>query len=293
MSLKPYQPLIPHGKFNSKLVPGRNGKMRIHETDNRPIEGMISKIYPAKEAEEILSIRSEGVQDFDADGNPQYIWGMVAGGLAAAGAAYGMYKGAKKRGHSGLNFSKWSLGDIHGSQTVAKTMGWGKYYAEEKKKETLDKMMPGQMEDIMGQSEAMLEDGGYFDQQLGQEMAGFDLQGEQIAASGVQARNQFTNQANQVATQFGGSGIASSGAQQQTQQQLLTQAYGAGQQRQFGHDTIELGRQKALTADDLKRVKYEGDTQSALASMITSYMSATGEDVPDEMMDLWTEYTGG
>ena len=40
-------------------------------------------------------------------------------------------------------------------------------------------------------------------------------------------------------------------------------------------------------------VKYEGDTQSALASMITSYMSATGEDVPDEMMDLWTEYTGG
>ena len=70
MSLKPYQPLIPHGKFNSKLVPGRNGKMRIHETDNRPIEGMISKIYPAKEAEEILSIRSEGVQDFDADGNP-------------------------------------------------------------------------------------------------------------------------------------------------------------------------------------------------------------------------------
>ena len=154
-------------------------------------------------------------------------------------------------------------------------------------------MMPGQMEDIMGQSEAMLEEGGYFDQQLGQEMAGFDLQGEQIAASGVQARNQFTNQANQVATQFGGSGIASSGAQQQTQQQLLTQAYGAGQQRQFGHDTIELGRQKALTADDLKRVKYEGDTQSALASMITSYMSATGEDVPDEMMDLWTEYTGG
>jgi len=149
------------------------------------------------------------------------------------------------------------------------------------------------MESIISQSKEMTGEGGYFDQQLEQEMEGFDIQGAQITAGGQQARNQAVQATNQVATQVGQAGFAGSGAADNLQQQMLTQSYGAGQQRQFGREGIDLGRQKAITADDLKRVKYEGDTQAALASMITSYMSATGEDVPDEMMDLFQEYSGG
>ena len=58
----------------------------------------------------------------------------------------------------------------------------------------------------------------------------------------------------------------------------------------LGREGIDLQRDQAYTQAEVDKYKVGVDTEAALARMLSDYMSATGGEAPEEMMDMFTNY---
>ena len=271
----PYvKPSSRYGRFSDrKDRGGKIAKIKGRTSHIDAVDDAILSVWDKKTADDLIVARGAGTKN-PVDGAPEYSAGLIIAGIGAAVGLYGL----------GSSQGWW---------------GTGKEEKEERERRQesitgqLDPMLKGSMADLNKSREAMLGEGGFFDQQLGQQHRKFDLQEENITEGGIVSRKQAANRAQQANAQIGQTGLAGSGAAENLQRQLTEGAYQQGTQRQFGRENIEIGRDMAETAAGVQRSKYETGVNQQFARMVGDYMSATGEALPDDLMQLFEEYTNG
>ena len=273
-----------YGRFNDKYTGKVNGKeSHIDLTDK-----YIKQIH-GKGADDIIMQRGSGTLN-PIDGAPEYFWRPDKWIKRKMGEWSD--KISDRTQDAGQPDTMWD--------SVQAALGWGEYSDEERERARAEGQLGGMlttgMEGAISGREKME---GFIDTQLGEKMKSFDLQGDKldlqdqaISQGGVQARRAAMAQANQSQGKF-----AASGAVNQMNDQMRQQAYMLGQQRQMGREGIALGREgidlqrdQAYTQAEVDKYKVGVDTEAALARMLSDYMSATGGEAPEEMMDMFTNY---
>ena len=231
----------------------------------------IKLVWDTKTADDLIVARGKGTRNV-VDGAKNYDFGLTLaiGSLLVAGYGMGSSQGWWGKGKKEKEDREKDLANVKGD--LSPMLEQGMFATQEAGRE-------------------MLGEGGFFDQQLQQQMGKFGVQEKGIEQGGIASRQQAAARSQQAQQQAGVSGITSSGSQQDVQQQMLSGAYAQGGQRQLGRENIQLGREQATTASDIQRTKYTQGMNQQLARMMGDYISATGESVPDDMMKMWEEYT--
>ena len=301
--LPAFQKGSPHGKFNSlygtgdhpseggKIVDGVDGKIHIMGDD---IEDAIMKIHP-KEGEYILMQRngysSLAEVPVSEDGNRKY-------------SRFSKWLEKKQKNYmdrmrrGGSPESMWDR--------VQLQMGWGEYSEEELTEADVEKRLGSFMEtgfeNLQAGTDKMVGQGGFIQEQLGEQLEQFGIRKDMLATAGEKTELQAVG-VQQSMEQYGGV------RDQQKQTGLITDNSPALEkietQGEMGMQNIGLARQdiasqrkliagqegSARTQAELDEYKFTTQTSSAMAKMMSDYMSATGEDVPEEFYTLFEDYS--
>ena len=296
---KSYQKGSRYGKFNSlygtgdhpseggKIVDGVDGKIHIMAG----VESDIMKAHP-KEGEYIL-MQKKGYDSFaevpvSEDGYRRYGWrdalsnawrglDTLAGGYLPGGIAPQHTQDQT----FGERFDQ-NIGD-----PLQQKLGIGEYSEEAKRNVELEKMLGSQIgAAITGQGE----------------MEGFI--GDQLAEQKIQfgaKREQFDTQTTGVQEGMGQYGGV---RDQQTKTGLITdtspaleamETQGEMQMENIGVGRTLLASQErgAETQASIDIAQGKQRTQQSLASMLSDYMTATGETIDSSFMDMFTDYQEG
>ena len=78
----------------------------------------------------------------------------------------------------------------------------------------------------------------------------------------------------------------------ETQGEMQMSNIGAGRKDILSQRELIAGQERqATTQSEIDKYKYGTETSTAMAKMMSDYMAATGEDVPEEFYDMFTEYS--
>jgi len=306
--LKAFQKGSPHGKFNSlygtgdhpseggKIVDGVDGKIHIMGDNN--IEDAIMKIHP-EEGEYILMQRN-GYNSFaevpvSEDGNRKY-------------SRFSKWLEKKQKKHLSNISDRFYRGGAPESMwdRVQLQMGWGEYSEEELTEADVEKRLGSFMEtgfeNLQAGTDKMVGEGGFIQKQLSEQLEQFGIKKDMLTTAGQRLDTQTTG----VQTSMG----QYAGARdQQKKTGLITDTSPALEtietQGEMGMQNIGLARKDiasqrelitgqegaARTQADMDEYKFTTQTSSAMAKMMSDYMSATGEDVPEEFYTLFEDYS--
>jgi len=312
----PYQKLSQHGEFYSgdhkseggKVVKGINTPIHIQGG----VESDIMKAHP-KEGEYLLAQR-KGYKSLDEvpknnkTGYNQYgFFGDLGSSFMSALSS------------TGESFSAlWSGVDKYTSDLLQQKFEIGEYGTEAIRNKSLERLLGTSFTDLQKGTEKMLGDEGFIQSQLGEQLTQLDARGSMLdtaydsignqmditsqnygriqsgVGSQMDAMRNTTAKTNLVGSantsrdiesieKAGSSGMKTTGLNLMN---LSNQMKDIGSQR----DILSSQRRQAVTQADIDEYKFVQDAGGAMSSMIQSYMSATGEKVPDEFMSLYEDY---
>ena len=317
-ALKAYKQGPQHGKFNSlygtgdhpseggKIVEGVSGKIHIRG-DN--VEDAIMKAHP-KEGEYILAQRkgysspSEAPVDENTgyrkygDDDPDF-WAR------ATERQTRLHPGEAPEG-------TWN--------TIQSLFGWGEYSEDELGQAEIERrlgtMLETGFESLQAGSDKMLGSEGFIQQQLGEQLLQlgeqstmYDIQEKGLDIKEDQLAGQTTNVQRSMRQYGGARDIQKKTGLIGDQTLALEDIEFAGKTGMtdvgYGYKNVALGRETigsqrnvlaskmrgAETSAEMQEFQYQTQTEQAMAKMMTDYMSATGEDVPEEFYTLFEDYS--
>ena len=297
-ALKAYQKGPQYGKFNSlygtgdhpseggKIVEGVEGKIHIQggSKDGKfsRVEGDIMKAHP-KEGEYILAQRngysSLAEVPVSEEGKRMYVSGLPTFGMPS-----------------------WDR--------IQKAWGWGEYseeaIAEEEIETRLGDFLKTGFESLQKGTDKMLgtdDEVGFIDKQLQEQLEEFGTRKEMLDTAAGRLDTQ-TAGIQQSMKQYGGTrdiqkktGLVTGGPDFalediETQGEMQMSNIGAGRKDILSQRELIAGQERqATTQSEIDKYKYGTETSTAMAKMLSDYMAATGEDVPEEFYDMFTEYS--
>ena len=308
--LKAFQKGSPHGKFNSlygtgdhpseggKIVDGVDGKIHIMG-DN--IEDAIMKIHP-EEGEYILMQRN-GYNSFaevpvSEDGNRKY------------SNRFSRWLRKKQKKHLSNISDRFYRGGAPESMwdRVQLQMGWGEYSEEELTEADVEKRLGSFMEtgfeNLQAGTDKMVGEGGFIQKQLSEQLEQFGIKKDMLTTAGQRLDTQTTG----VQTSMG----QYAGARdQQKKTGLITdtspsleamETQGKMQMANIGASRKDISSQRQLIGSQERGAETQAEidiaqgkqrTQQALASMLSDYMTATGETIDQSFLDMFTDYQEG
>ena len=292
-----------HPSEGGKVVQGVTGPIHVMSG----IESDIMKVH-GKEGERILSQRK-------GYGAPENSPVDSMSGYHKYGDDYTQAERHERLGGS----SGWWEG-------MQSRFGWGDYGDTEMMNAQLEGMFRGSYGNLMSGTEDMfafmdtqlqqqLYQGGQQQEMLDIDKRGLDVQGQKldIAEAGLD-RNVMQTRDN-MAQYAGGTGGSRTGlitgSDQATIETLERQGTAAMEDIGRSRQNINLQREEVALAGetldargnilesqmegmetqmDISKFNYATSTGQQLANMMTQFMSATGEDIPDDFMDMYSEY---
>ena len=305
--LKAFQKGSPHGKFNSlygtgdhpseggKIVDGVDGKIHIMG-DN--IEDAIMKIHP-EEGEYILMQRN-GYNSFaevpvSEDGNRKY-------------SRFSKWLEKKQKKHLSNISDRFYRGGAPESMwdRVQLQMGWGEYSEEELTEADVEKRLGSFMEtgfeNLQAGTDKMVGEGGFIQKQLSEQLEQFGIKKDMLTTAGQRLDTQTTGVQTSMGQYAGARDIQKqTGLITDTSPALETiETQGEMGMQNIGFARKDIASQRELitgqegaarTQADMDEYKFTTQTSSAMAKMMSDYMSATGEDVPEEFYTLFEDYS--
>ena len=180
--------------------------------------------------------------------------------------------------------------------------GFGEYSEEAKRNVALEEMLGGQIGSaITGQGEME----GFIGQQLEEQMTQFGVKRDMLTTASGKLDTQTTG-VQQSMKQYGGTrdiqkktGLVTGGPDfaledVETQGKMQMANIGAGRQDLASQRELIASQERgAVTQADIDKAQGKQRTQQALASMLTDYMSATGETIDESYIDMFTDYMEG
>lgn len=172
---------------------------------------------------------------------------------------------------------------------------------EEQRKRDLGTMLGKQTESAIAAQERME---GFIDENLQEQLIQFGAKSEMLDTAEDRLGTQTTSVQRDISKQYGGvrdmsakTGLVTAGddsamlediefAGETAMEDIGINRQNIGSQR----DILASQERGAITQADIDKAKGKQGTQQALASMISDYMSATGETVDDDIFDLFTQY---
>ena len=145
---------------------------------------------------------------------------------------------------------------------------------------------------------------GFIDENLQEQLIQFGAKSEMLDTAEDRLGTQTTSVQRDISKQYGGvrdmsakTGLVTAGddsamlediefAGETAMEDIGINRQNIGSQR----DILASQERGAITQADIDKAKGKQGTQQALASMISDYMSATGETVDDDLFDLFTQY---
>jgi hypothetical protein len=172
---------------------------------------------------------------------------------------------------------------------------------DESKRRDLGKMLGVQTKSaIAGQAEME----GFIDENLSEQLLQFGAKSEMLDTAEDRLGTQTTGVQRDMSKQYGGvrdmsakTGLVGTSQDQDYLKDI--ELTGKTAMENIGSSRLDIGSQRdilasqergATTQAEIDKLRGKQNTQQALASMISDYMSATGETVDDDIFDLFTEY---
>lgn len=305
-----------YGKFGSgdhkseggKVVKGVTGKIHIQggvETDIMKAHG--------PEGEHILAQRNGYASPDDAPKNKktgygQYgFWDDVKGVVLGSGPGQAATSDVGTTGGTGEGgfFTdamqrKYELEHGFGSWTpeMSEKFGniagfnqdrmWENMSSEDKQKWQLQEMMFSGMENIVGGTETMK---GFLQENLQEQLGGYERQKDRLDTTTQDIQYSLMDQYQGASNVQTKTGLVGSDP---TSRKRIERA-GTSQMKEVG-----LGLQDIWSGERQAETQYEKDifetdraAEDAMASMMTNYMTATGEELPEGYMSFYEEYLQG
>jgi len=275
-----YQKGSPHGKFNSlygtgdhpseggKIVDGVDGKIRIMAG----VESDIMKAHP-KEGEYIL-MQKKGYDSFadvpvSEDGYRRYggpnpgAWGKIGSWLD---------KNIVDPIQQGLSIGEYDPENI-ATKNVEKRLGG---------------FLEQGFENLQAGTDKMVGKGGFIQEQLGEQLYQFGVKKEMLdtQTTGVQqSMGQYAGVRDQQKKTGLTTDTSSTVGKIETQGEMAMQNIGSQGKMIEGQESA------AITQAEIDEYKFTTQTSTAMAKMMSDYMNATGEDVPEEFYTLFQDYS--
>jgi len=177
----------------------------------------------------------------------------------------------------------------------------GEYSEEAKRNVELEKMLGSQIGSaITGQEEME----GFIGQQLGEQMTQFGIKRDMLSTAGEKLGTQTTGVQTSMGQYAGARDIqkqtglitdtSPSLEAMETQGKMQMANIGAGR-KDISSQRQMIGSQErgAETQAEIDIAQGKQRTQQALASMLSDYMTATGETIDSSFMDMFTDYQEG
>lgn len=278
-----------HPSEGGKVVKGVNGNIRIQAG----LESDIMKANP-EEGEYVLMQR-KGYKSFndvpvDDDGLRSYGW-------------WSDFK--KKTGSRLSRGADAGYEDPGAWDTIQASFGWGEYSDDELSQAETDITLT----DMLGTSMGNIESGttnmmSFIDKQYAENLKMFDIEEQgfkaqaqklDLAETDIQSNMGQSIQANQnaqIRSGMVGTPVTNNIEAEERAGTRAIQNVGMGRE-ELGRqeDMFAIKKDQALTQSEIDKYKVGSDNASAMASLLTSYMSATGEDIPDEFSNLFEEFS--
>ena len=282
-----------HGEFGSgdhkseggKVVAGVNGPIHIQGG----IENDIMKTH-GKQGEYILA-QSKGYKSISEapinkiTGYPQYglfdrVKDAYNKGKSMVSNAYDFYDSAHGGvlpggvdPMSGKETQDWW--DKTFSDPLQETFGIGQYSEESKRNEQLKDLLGSQIGDVLSGSKKMLGQGGFIEKEKAQTMQKLDMKTD-VVREGMDAGKVENLQTKSNL-------IGQYGMEESSLEKMETQGTSA-------IENIGIDRDAARNKSEMDKFNYQQRTQSALTTMLSDYMSTTGETIDQGYIDLLTDY---
>ena len=303
-ALKAYQKGPQYGKFNSlygtgdhpseggSVVKGVSGPIHVMAG----VESDIMKEH-GPEGEYIL-MQKKGYNSFaevpvSEDGNRMYGW--MRDWSSKITERYARSGGKEPEGI-------WDTAQL--------AFGWGEYSEEQldvaETERRLGDLLGTGFESLQKGTDKMLgtdDEVGFIDKQLQEQLEQFGTRKEMLDTASGRLDTQ-TAGIQQSMKQYGGTrdiqkktGLVTGGPDfaledVETQGKLQMSNIGAGRKDILSQRELIAGQERqAMTQAEIDKYKYGTQTSTAMAKMMSDYMSATGEDVPEEFYDMFTEYS--
>jgi len=291
-----------HPKEGGKIVEGVSGKIHIMggSDDGKfsRVEGDIMKANP-KEGEYILAQRN-GYRSLDevpvdeTTGYRKYSWLSKKLGFVKA-------KKTKKSVFDIFDVFTADWWDKKVSDPLQQKFNIGEYSDEAKRNVELEKMLGSQIGSaITGQEEME----GFIGQQLAEQMTQFGIKKDMLSTASEKLGTQTTGVQQSMGQYAGARDI-------QKQTGLITdtspsleamETQGKMQMANIGASRKDISSQRQLIGSQERGAETQAEidiaqgkqrTQQALASMLSDYMTATGETIDQSFLDMFTDYQEG
>tara|TARA_R110000744_G_scaffold292102_3_gene402677 strand:- start:3103 stop:4011 length:909 start_codon:yes stop_codon:yes gene_type:complete len=189
------------------------------------------------------------------------------------------------------------------SDPLQQSLGIGEYSEEARMQKSLKGSMESSFDALQTGSDKMLGDEGWIQEQLGEQLAQFGSREEMLGTAGKRLDMKTTGVQTAMGTEYAGTrdiqkktGFATGSGPTDIKKietagkaQMADIGLGRSDIRSQG-DILESQKRGAITQADVDEYKFTSDTAASMQDMITSYMTATGEEAPGEFVSTYEEY---